>query len=216
MELPSRTRGDELLRPGELLGLRQRVRRMARQHDMTSVIACAFDHRTRMLPFVYAATHMPPAGVRAIGSAMLDARFEKTRIALQQWNRNSQPSQVRLDGRIPDIFLVSSMQVHSAACEALGRPKTKLHFADATWQLLGMWGLTQTVRRTFGWILRLRFGKIRRKFAPPMNRIPTRAVDGSCASHALPGSIQLGSDEPKPPLTARGAAKAALSVFVST
>ena len=126
MELPRRQRGDELLRSGELLGLRQRVRSIARHHDVTSVIACAFDHRTRMLPFVYAATHMAPAGVRAIGSAMLDAGFEKTRIVLQQWNRNFRPSQMRLDGRIPDIFMVSSMQLHSAACEMLIRDACRI------------------------------------------------------------------------------------------
>jgi radical SAM superfamily enzyme YgiQ (UPF0313 family) len=74
-----------------------------------------------MLPFVYAAMRMAPAGVRAIGSAMVDAGFEKTRIVLQQWNRNFRPSQMRLDGRIPDLFMVSSMQIHSAACEMLIR-----------------------------------------------------------------------------------------------
>jgi hypothetical protein len=85
------------------------------------VIACAFDHRTRMLPFIYADMRMAPAGVRAIGSAMADVGFEKTRIVLQQWNRNFRPSQMRLDGRIPDIFMVSSMQLHAAACTALIR-----------------------------------------------------------------------------------------------
>ncbi len=114
MELPRRERGDELLKPGELLGIRKRLRESARQHDLTTVIVCAFDHRTRMLPFVYADLHMAPAGVRAIGSAMFDAGFYKTRIVLQQWNRNFRPSQMRLDGRIPDIFMVSSMQIHWA------------------------------------------------------------------------------------------------------
>jgi len=74
-----------------------------------------------MLPFVNAATRMAPAGVRAIGSAMVDSGFEKTRIVLQQWNRNFRPSQMRLDGRIPDLFMVSSMQIHSAASETLIR-----------------------------------------------------------------------------------------------
>ncbi len=121
MELPPRAAGDELLRPGELLDLRRRMRNLAGQHDLTSVIACAFDHRTRMLPFVHADLRMAPAGVRAIGSAMVDAGFEKTRIVLQQWNRNFQPSQMRLDGRIPDLFMVSSMQIHSAASDMLVR-----------------------------------------------------------------------------------------------
>ncbi len=77
MELPRRDRGDELLPPGELSDIRKRLRNAARQHDLTTVIACAFDHRTRMLPFIYADLRMAPAGVRAIGSAMADAGFKK-------------------------------------------------------------------------------------------------------------------------------------------
>jgi len=100
---------------------------------------------------------------------------------------------------------------------ALVRPKTKLYFADAIWQLLGMCGLARTVRRTFVWILRLRFGKIRRTVAPPMNQVPMWAVDGSSASHALPGPVQLGSDEQEPSSPATVVAKAtALPVLVST
>jgi len=119
MQLPRRARGDELLKPGELAAIRLRLRNVAGKHDLATVIACAFDHRTRMLPFIYADTRMVPAGVRAIGSAMVDAGFPKTRIVLQQWNRNFSPSQMRLDGRIPDIFMVSSMQIHTGPCKAL-------------------------------------------------------------------------------------------------
>lgn len=119
MELPRRDRGDELLKPGEMLALRERLRAIAPRHDLATVIACAFDHRTRMLPFIYADMRMVPAGVRAIGSAMADVGFEKTRIVLQQWNRNFRPSKARVDGRLPDIFMISSMQIHSAQCRAL-------------------------------------------------------------------------------------------------
>lgn len=52
MELPRRARGDELLRPGEMLDIRRRLREMAPRHDLATVVACAFDHRTRMLPFL--------------------------------------------------------------------------------------------------------------------------------------------------------------------
>src|SRR4051812_38057395 len=113
MELPRRTRGDELLKPGELLALRERLRQVAAKHDLVSVIACAFDHRTRMLPFIYADTRMVPAGVRAIGSAMVDSGFPKTRIVLQQWNKRFRPSKMQLDGRVPDLFMVSTMGMHS-------------------------------------------------------------------------------------------------------
>ncbi|MEK6675449.1 MAG: radical SAM protein [Planctomycetota bacterium] len=121
MELLRRSRGDETLKPGEMLNLRQRLRRLAARHDLTTVISCAFDHRTRMLPFVYAPLRMSPAGVRAIGSAMVDAGFPKTRIVLQQWNPNFRPTLMRVDGRIPDIFMVSAMQIHTDACKALLR-----------------------------------------------------------------------------------------------
>jgi hypothetical protein len=70
---------------------------------------------------------------------------------------------------------------------ALVRPKSKLYLADAAWQLLGMWGLALTVRRTFSWLLRLRWGKITRRHSPPMSRIPMVAAGGGPADHALPG-----------------------------
>ncbi len=126
MELPRRSRGDELLRPGELADIRRRLRLMSARHDLVSVIACAFDHRTRMLPFIFADMRMAPAGVRAIGSALVDAGFEKTRIVLQQWNRNFRPSRMRLDGRIPDLFLVSSMSLHYQRCMELIRDARKI------------------------------------------------------------------------------------------
>ena len=126
MELPRRSRGDELLKPGELTAIRQRLRRLAPAHDLVTVIVCAFDHRTRMLPFIFADTRMAPAGVRGIGSAMVDAGFDKTRIVLQQWNRNFRPSLMRLDGRIPDLFLVSSMGLHSGQCMELIRDARRI------------------------------------------------------------------------------------------
>ena len=126
MELPCRARGDELLRPGELTAIRKRLRNVAAKHDLATVIACAFDHRTRMLPFILADTRMAPAGVRAIGAAMVDAGFEKTRIVLQQWNPNFRPSQMRLEGGIPDLFMVSSMQIHSGRCYGLIRDACRI------------------------------------------------------------------------------------------
>ncbi|MBN1556285.1 MAG: radical SAM protein [Phycisphaerae bacterium] len=121
MELPSRTSGDQRLRAGELRDICARLRRLAPKHDLTGVIACAFDHRTRMLPFIVADMWMAPAGVRAIGSAMVASGFDKTRIVLQQWSPNFRPSRMRLDGRVPDLFMVSSMQIHTAACHDLLR-----------------------------------------------------------------------------------------------
>lgn len=87
MELPRRTRGDELLPAGAMVNLRQRLRDLSPHHDLTSVIVHAFDHRTRMLPFIFADRRMAPAGARAVGSAMFDIGFEKMCIVLQQWNK---------------------------------------------------------------------------------------------------------------------------------
>lgn len=126
MELPCRARGDELLKLGELTDIVGRLHKIAAGHDLATVIACAFDHRTRMLPFVYADMRMVPAGVRAIGSAMVEAGFEKTRIVLQQWNRKFKPSQMKLDGRVPDLFMVSSMQIHSESCQDLLRDACRI------------------------------------------------------------------------------------------
>ena len=126
MELPRRADGDILLASGEMTDIRRRLRAISSQHDLATVIACAFDHRTRILPFIYADTRMVPAGVRAIGSAMLDSGFGKTRIVLQQWNRNFRPHQMRLDGRIPDIFMVSSMHLHSTRCDEMIQDVNKM------------------------------------------------------------------------------------------
>jgi len=126
MELPSRNRGDELLKPGECLDIRRRLRRIAPRHNLATVVACAFDWRTRILPFYYSSVHMAPAGVRAVGAALADAGFGRTRIVLQQWNRRFRPSRMSLDGQVPDMFLVSSMQIHSAQCEALIRDACRI------------------------------------------------------------------------------------------
>ncbi len=137
MELPRRASGDELLKAGELAAIRARLRSVAKHHDLTTVIACAFDHRTRMLPFIYADMRIVPAGVRAIGSAMAAAGFEKTRIVLQQWNRNFSPSQMRLDGKVPDIFMISSTQLHSARCKEMIRDACRIDPANRPLIIVG-------------------------------------------------------------------------------
>ena len=90
-----------------------------------------------MLPFIFADTRMAPAGIRAIGSALVDSGFEKTRLVLQQWNRRFRPSQMRLDGRIPDLFMVSSMGMHEAACKALVRDARRIDRAHRPLIIVG-------------------------------------------------------------------------------
>ena len=119
MELPPRQPGDRFLAPGEFTALRQRVRALAARADITCLVVCAYDHRTRMLPFLYADALMAPAGPRAVAAAMVDAGVTRTRLVLEQWNPAVRPSAARLDGRTPDLLLVSSLQVHRRRCEAL-------------------------------------------------------------------------------------------------
>jgi hypothetical protein len=71
---------------------------------------------------------------------------------------------------------------------AIVRPKSKLYAADAGMQLIGMWGLSKTIRRTFGWAIRLMRGNITRRRQVPVSPIPMRSVNGASASHALPGT----------------------------
>jgi radical SAM superfamily enzyme YgiQ (UPF0313 family) len=63
------------------------------------------------------------------------------------------------------------------------RKKTKISEKAALMQLVGMLGLTQSIRRTSGWALRLMFGRIERLAAPPVSPIPMRSTDGARACH---------------------------------
>ena len=64
-------------------------------------------------------------------------------------------------------------------------------------QVVGMAGLTQTIRRTATWTLRLIFGKVERLAGPPASPLPMRSVDGKAASHAACGTT---ADAANPPL----------------
>lgn len=119
VEVPSRRQGDRLLVPGEYLDIRRRLRRLAARHDLLTVIVNAFDHRTRILPFANSSVQIAPAGARAVGSALADSGFRRTRIVLQQWNPRFAPSCMSLDGQMPDLLLVSSMRIHTTAFRKL-------------------------------------------------------------------------------------------------
>jgi hypothetical protein len=58
----------------------------------------------------------------------------------------------------------------------LWRRKTKVGMKPAYMQLVGMVGVTQSIRRTFGWALRLMFTKINRHTLPPQSAVPMRSV----------------------------------------
>ncbi len=114
MELPSRPKNDRYTRPGEYREIESRLRRFPDNADIPSVVAYAFDMRTRLGPFLFADMRLLTAGPRAIASALHAAGFQRTRVVQTQWNPNFRPSRARLDGRLPQMLFVSSMQIHSA------------------------------------------------------------------------------------------------------
>ena len=66
---------------------------------------------------------------------------------------------------------------------ALIRDKTPVSRKPAYMQIIGMMGLVLTTVRTFGWAMRLMFGRIERCSHPPVSEILIRSIDGAPASH---------------------------------
>ena len=81
---------------------------------------------------------------------------------------------------------------------ALARRGNRLHKIDVAMQIFGMLGLVHTVRRTFGWSVRLMFGRIVRTTHTPHSEIPMRAPRGAPSSHALSGTPTLAVSESVP------------------
>src|SRR5260370_12215888 len=115
MELPSRPKQDRYTRPGHYHELERRLRADPANAQIPALVAYAFDYRTRLGPFLFADVNLLTAGPRAVASALYGAGFTNTRIVLRQWNRNFRPSEARLDGAVPHLLLISSMQIHSAS-----------------------------------------------------------------------------------------------------
>ncbi len=113
MELACRSRDDIFTQPGEFRALRQRVRKVGTGLDVPSVLVYAFDPRTRILPFLFADKLMVPAGVRAIASTLVDCGLDQNRVVLQQWTPKFRPSLAKVNGRSPEMLLLSSMQIHA-------------------------------------------------------------------------------------------------------
>jgi len=113
MELPKRPLGDEYVRPGAYRALSERLAANPKMRELTALIMYAFDPRTRLLPFLFADWRIIPAGMRAVGDALDNAGLTKSRLVFQLWTPNIRPSQAMIDGRAPDIVLVSSMQIHA-------------------------------------------------------------------------------------------------------
>lgn len=115
MELGSRPKHDRYTRPGQYLEIERRLRQNPATADIPALVTYAFDHRTRLGPFLFADMRLLIAGPRAVAAALYRAGFRQTRIVLRQWNPNLRPSEARLDGRLPQMLFVSSMQIHSAS-----------------------------------------------------------------------------------------------------
>src|SRR5260370_42714004 len=114
MELPSRPKNDRYTRPGQYRELESRLARHADNADIPCLVAYAFDMRTRLGPFLFADMRLLTAGPRAVASALHEAGYTNTRVVLTQWNTNFQPSPARIEGKLPQMLFVSSMQIHSA------------------------------------------------------------------------------------------------------
>jgi len=115
MELPSRPKNDRYTSPGRYQELEHRLRIRPGVDKIPTLFCYACDYRTRLGPFLFADTRLLTAGPRAIAAALHEAGFTKTRIVLRQWNHNFKASEARIDGQIPKMLLVSSMQIHSAS-----------------------------------------------------------------------------------------------------
>lgn len=113
MELPKRPLGDEYVRPGAFKELCRRLSANPKMRDLTALVMYAFDRRTRLLPFLFADWRIIPAGVRAVGDTLDAAGLTNSRVVFQLWSPNIRPSLARIDGRLPDIILISSMQIHA-------------------------------------------------------------------------------------------------------
>jgi radical SAM superfamily enzyme YgiQ (UPF0313 family) len=115
MELPSRPKHDRYTRPGEYGELERRMRANPAAAQIPTLVAYAFDFRTRVGPYLFTDMNLITAGPRAIAAALYRAGFTRSRVVLRQWNRNLRVSQARLDGAVPEMLLISSMQIHSAS-----------------------------------------------------------------------------------------------------
>jgi hypothetical protein len=134
------------------------------------------------------------AGGRRVEPYMLDANYVVA-------SEHGQPWRKQLNIMAAYLYFYNPLRL----LIALARPKSKLYLADALVQFIGMWGLVQTIRRTFGWAMCLMRGDIRRRTLVPASPLPMRAVGGGRADHALP-LMPAGSELQRgcaPPLAGR-------------
>lgn len=113
MELPHRDPGDVFVPVGEYRRVIETLQSAAALHQWSTVIAYAFDYRTRLMPFRFLDRKVVPCGVRSLAAALLECGFDQIRVVLQQWTPNFLPSEAVRHGHPIDILMVSSMGMHA-------------------------------------------------------------------------------------------------------
>ncbi len=111
MELPTRKKEDRIFT--DYSALEREVRRKSLD-DIGILIYYAFDWRTRIGPFVGADLFMANSGVRDVAGALHNAGLKNTRVVLGTWNPNFDFRYARLEGKIPEVFGIGSLQINSA------------------------------------------------------------------------------------------------------
>ena len=126
MELPRRANDDRFVAPGRYRELESQVHRRVANQDVPALFVYAFDPRTRLGPFLYVDKTLIPGAPSAVGAALNAAGFRNVRVVMQQWNPRIRPSLARINGKVPELLLVSSMLIHSANAYRLIRDAWRL------------------------------------------------------------------------------------------
>jgi hypothetical protein len=87
---------------------------------------------------------------------------------------------------------------------AMLRRKSKVGFKPAGMQIVGMIGLTQNIRRTAGWAVRMLFGRIRRLAEPPRGSIPVRGIASEPSVQVTISGTGVGRSNKHVPLPVAG------------
>ncbi len=119
MELSKQAGKDRFVPPGRYAQLESAVRDALRGRSVPTLLICAFDRRTRVGPFIFSDMILIPGAVWSLAAALTSAGVGPVRTVMQTWNPHVLPSQALIDGRRPEMLLVSAMQIHSAAAYRL-------------------------------------------------------------------------------------------------
>ena len=116
-------------------------------------------------------------GGRMVEPRMMDGNFVVASLAKHPWKK-------QFNLMVAYFYFYNPLRLLAS----LRHRDRRLRRLGVIVQVLGMFGLAQTVRRTVGWGLRLIFGRIVRRTVIPASKLPMRSVHGDVASHALPES----------------------------